>query len=112
MSEDRLTWYAVANEIDDTVRQDVADGTVDLDDEEACDTYAWEYADGTQYVIYTHMSRTLWADGLPDWAEDEAKDCGPYEDPDGWITAAVFFAIRGTIMQRLDEIRDEREEGE
>lgn len=109
---DTLTWRKVAAEIESIVRGDVESGEVDLDDEEACYEYAWEWADGSEYVIYTHQSRTLWADGLPDGAEDEAADLGPHEDPDAWIRVAVFCAMRSRIMEVLDECRDERDEAD
>ena len=87
----------------------VACGDVDLDDEDRWDEYAFETADGCHDVIYTYAYRSIFcSSGFPDWAEDEAKEFDP-ESPDQWMQIAVLLAIKQAIVDRFQELRDERD---
>lgn len=104
-------WYEIVREIDEIVTADCESGECNWRDYADADQYAHDYADGSYYVIYTHASREAWVSGADEW-EDEAKDLGPFEDIQEWITATVYCAIHATVMDAVDAYRKDHEDDE
>lgn len=96
------TWHEVCDTIDRIVADDLADGTIDRDDEDSWEDYAHEWADGSSWVIYYSESRALWADGAADDYEDEANEIvAPGAGIQDRITAAVYLAVRARIVEAI-----------
>lgn len=96
------TWREVCDTIDRIVADDLADGTIDRDDEDSWEDYAHEWADGSSWVIYYSESRALWADGAADDYEDEANGIvAPGAGIQDRITAAVYLAVRARIVEAI-----------
>jgi hypothetical protein len=104
-----LTWWKVCQDIREMVRVDSDTSNVDLDDPDSWDEYAHEWADGSEWVIYYHNARTLWADSseVQAW-EDDARDTAADSSIDSQITACVYLAVRAEIMEALREVAEER----
>lgn len=107
------TWREVCETVEQIVRDDIADGSLDPSDRDAVEEYAHEWADGSSWVIYYSESRALWADrATPDF-EDEANeivtpDAGIQER----ITAAVYLAVRAQIVETVERVADELEDAD
>lgn len=73
-----------------------------------------EYADSHGRVIWYSESRALYADGLLDDFEDEARGILVPGTIQEWITAAAYFALRAAydeaMAEYLDEYADEDED--
>lgn len=98
-----LRWRDVVADVSNMVAVDLADGTIDRDDEDSWDEYAHEWADGSEWVIYYSNSRALFADGALDDFEDEARSLGEPESIDQWITAAACLAVWDLILATVRE---------
>jgi hypothetical protein len=107
------TWREIVAEIPDIVRADIANGAIDITNEDHWVEYANEWADGSQYVIYYHHAIRLWAEST------EVQEC----EPDAWdymngqepditkvMSVCVYMALSNRIMEAIQEISDE--EGE
>lgn len=106
------SWREVCETIDKIVRDDVADGTIDRDDEDSWGDYAHEWADGSSWVIYYSESRALWAEGAADEFEADVLDLvDPMADIDQRITAAVYLAVRAQIVDTIREVVSESDDG-
>ncbi len=65
---------------------------------------AHEYADGHHRVIYYSESRALFAAGLLDDYEDEARELAPsggFESVDQWLTVAAYCALRAAYLEAV-----------
>lgn len=113
MSEDRPTWWQIVSELPDMIKIDIENGHLDIGDDEAVEVYAHEWADGSEYVIYTHHAMRLWCESndVSDY-EDEAWDL---LDPDRTtvhsvsmiMSSCVFLALRQAIIEACEELRNE-----
>lgn len=105
------TWYDVTRSIREMVREDYANnGFEDINDDDAMQEYADEWAGSAPEVIYYHRARELWADSATvQGYEGEAWDIevGDSRSVDAIISACVLFAMRDEIMDAVRELREE-----
>lgn len=111
MSDDRKSWWQIVDELPDIIRTDIENGDLNLADDDATAEYAWQWADGSQYVIYTHHAMRLWceSDEVSDY-EDEAWDLvGSSKDHSvvAVMSTCVYLALRQAIIEACEEIRNE-----
>lgn len=115
MSNELANWYDVTRNVREIVRQDYESGNFeDINDTDAMDEYAHEWADGDAVVIYYHHTRALWLDSaIVRGYEDEAREIsGDGTTVDAVITACVYLALRQEIIDAIDELRQEIDETE
>ena len=79
------------------------------DGEDDIENYAREFADGCEWVIYTHQARTLWADSVAvqDYEDMVADYCDTHEDIDRRITLCVYEATYDAVLNAIETIREE-----
>jgi hypothetical protein len=96
-------WYVIRREIQDCAKLDWEYGHIDKT-EDGVFTYATETADSSEYVIYYHYQRELWADSqdIRDY-EDDAIDCGLVGVAE-IQQYCVYMAIQDAIRETLDEL--------
>ena len=101
-------WYMVRREYQDMAKIDWEDGNIDKT-EDGIFTYAAETADSSQYVIYYHYQRELWADNqdIRDYEQD-AIDCGLAGVAE-IQQYCVYMALQDAIRETLDELLKEGE---
>lgn len=99
-----ITWREVLADIADGVLTDVSYGNLDLSDPNSWDDYAHEWADGSQYVIYTGQARELWANSpeVQEYEDDAVAGMLADRGIDGAITACVYLALRTSIMDAIE----------
>lgn len=99
-------WYMVRREYQDRARIEWEDGEIDKS-EDGRFTYACETADSSQYVIYYHYQRELWADSadIRDY-EGDAISIGLYEVA-RVQQYCVMMALQDAIRETLDELWNE-----
>jgi len=104
------SWDEIVREIPEFIKSDMANGTLDLSDRDNWDEYAHEWADSSEYVIYYHHSRRLWAESshIQEWESEAQEIAGPAIDD--LITACVYFALRYEIVQAIEQIAGEGNE--
>jgi len=104
------SWSELVREARDAIgcdfdtREDRArlrDGELDT-----CDL-SHEYADSHGRVIWYSESRALYADGLLDDFEDEARGNLVPESIQDWITAAAYYALRAAYDEAMADYLDE-----
>jgi hypothetical protein len=72
---------------------------------------AHEYADGHGRVIWYSESRALFAAGLLDEYEDEARGLDP-KTIDEWITGSAFFALCDAFREAVSGYLEDHEDEE
>jgi hypothetical protein len=107
-----VTWWNVCQQVREIVAADIESGHLDVTDLDAVDTYATEWADGSEWVIYTHNVMRLWVDSsdVSDY-EEHLADYGPLEDDSivRRMTLCVFLALRDEIETAIREYCEEND---
>lgn len=118
MGEDLKSWSQIVDELPDMIRTDIEHGNLDIGDDEAVQEYAHEWADGSQYAIYTHHAMRLWFanDDVSDY-EDEAWELLEPDRTTGHsvsmiMSACVYLALRQAIIEACEELRNELDDDE
>jgi hypothetical protein len=112
------TWNELVKEARESLESDHPDREDRDTLREWEDTGEWhdaahEYADGHHRVIYYSESRALFAAGLLDEYEDEAKELGPvggFDSVDDWLTAAAYCALRTAFMEAVSAYLEDHED--
>jgi hypothetical protein len=104
---DKITWHKVCEQVREIVAGDISSGELDPTDWDAVDTYATEWADGSEWVIYYHNVISLWTDStdVADY-EDHIVDYLANDADDGILrrmTLCVFLALRDEIETAVRE---------
>jgi hypothetical protein len=114
--EDRImseypNWYEVCRLVREHVASDIEAGHLDLSDDDRLHEYPHEYADGSEWVIYTHHVMRLWCDSSE--VSDREEEIADYVAPDDGIvrrmTLCVYLAIRDEVESAIREIVAESE---
>lgn len=108
------TWREMCDSIEESVRLDVEHGNLDLTDEDWCEQYAHEFADGSEWTIYTNKTHELW------WAcnevsdrEDEAREYAYDSDGVtimGLMRSCVYLALRDAVSDAIARVRSESDD--
>jgi hypothetical protein len=108
MSE--ISWYEIVRQIPEFIKSDIENENLDITDSDSWHDYVHEWADGSEYVIYYHNSRRLWADNseIQAYEDDALQMAGPTIDD--LITACVYLALCDEIMSAIQEIAGETDE--
>lgn len=105
---DLVTWYEVTQNVRAMLRADYLGGHIDLDDDDAMEEYAHEWADADDVVIYYRHNRALWLDSaIVRGYEDETDGITADGSVDRVIMACVYLALRAEIMNAVEELREE-----
>jgi hypothetical protein len=103
------TWRQVCEQVREIVADDISSGHLDPSDVDAVDQYAAEWADGSEWVIYTHHVMRLWVDSseVSDY-EEHISDYLSNDEDEGIIrrmTLCVFLALRDEIETAIAAYR-------
>lgn len=97
-------WFDVSKEIRDVVAFDYIANPSHFETDEDCESYACEFADGSQYVIYVEHVWNLWVSSshVQDF-EDEASEFKSHEVPGvtDVMTRCVYLAIYSEVIDVL-----------
>jgi hypothetical protein len=105
---DQPNWYEVCRLVREHVAADIEAGHLDLFDDDQLHEYPHEYADGSEWVLYTHHVMRLWP-AVSDREEDAADFFAPDDDIARRMTLCVYLAIRDEVESAIREIVAESE---
>jgi hypothetical protein len=114
MSDNDYTWRAAVADAHTAAAEAFAyavENGEDVDDGAEYDA-ALEWADGSEWVIYTYRARCLWMDSpdVQDAEEDGCQHLDASDDIDRRITLCVFMALSSEFAQHWRALAEARAE--